>query len=209
MKSFFKFFAERHMLAYVITIMIIMLGLTTLTGIKRDVYPAVEFGIMRIMTRYPGASPEDVELNVTNKIEKEIQSVSGIDRVLSISMENVSVISVFVDINASDQDEIKNEVREAVNRVTTFPIEVTESPLITDMKQSDNPVIEVGLTGDLPYRDMRELSRLFEKKLKRLSGVSSIDRVGYRDREIKVEVSPEAVEKFQIPLREVIFTRSG
>jgi len=204
MKSFFKFFAERHMLAYVITIMIIMLGLTTLTGIKRDVYPAVEFGIMRIMTRYPGASPEDVELNVTNKIEKEIQSVSGIDRVLSISMENVSVISVFVDINASDQDEIKNEVREAVNRVTTFPIEVTESPLITDMKQSDNPVIEVGLTGDLPYRDMRELSRLFEKKLKRLSGVSSIDRVGYRDREIKVEVSPEAVEKFQIPLREVI-----
>jgi len=204
MKSFFKFFAERHMLAYVITIMIIMLGLTTLTGIKRDVYPAVEFGIMRIMTRYPGASPEDVELSVTNKLEKEIQSVSGIDRVLSISMENVSVISVFIDINASDQDEIKNEVREAVNRVTNFPIEVTESPLITDMKQSDNPIIEVGLTGDLPYRDMRELSRLFEKKLKRISGVSSIDRVGYRDREIKVEVSPEAVKRFQIPLREVI-----
>jgi len=119
-------------------------------------------------------------------------------------MENVSIVSVFLEVNVTDQDEIKNEVREAVNRVTTFPVEVTESPLIIDMKQSDNPVIEVGLTGDLPYREMRELSRLFEKKLKRISGVSSLDRVGYRDREIKVEISHESVKEYQIPLREII-----
>ncbi|UCD38152.1 MAG: efflux RND transporter permease subunit [Fidelibacterota bacterium] len=204
MRSIFQFFAQRHMLAYLITIMTIILGLSTLIGIKRGVYPEVEFGIMRIVTRYPGASPEDVELNVTNKIEKEVQTVAGLDRVTSVSMENVSVIFVFVDIDAPDQDDIKNEIREAVRRVTDFPVEVTESPLIIDMKQSDNPVIEVGLTGDLPYRELREIARLFEKKLKRVPGVSSVDRAGYRAREIKVEVSPEAVKDYQIPLREVI-----
>jgi len=204
MKSIFRFFAERHMLAYLFTMMIILLGLSTLVGIKRDNYPAVEFGIMRVMTRYPGASPEDVELNVTNKIEKEVQTVASLDRITSISMENVSVIMVFIEIDAPDQDEIKNEIREAVGRVTDFPPEVTESPLIIDMKMSDNPIIEVGLTGNLPYRELRELAHLFEKKLKRVSGVSNIEKVGYRAREIKVQVSPQAVEEYQIPLREIV-----
>lgn len=102
MKTFFRFFAERHILANLITIMIILLGLSTMLGIKRDIYPHVEFGIMNITTVYPGASPEDVELNVTNKIETELRGVTGIDRVTSISMENVSVIMVFVDINEPD-----------------------------------------------------------------------------------------------------------
>jgi len=70
MKSLFRFFAERHLLAMLFTIMIILLGLSTLMSIKRDIQPEVDFGIMNIMTRYPGASPEDVELNVTNKIEE-------------------------------------------------------------------------------------------------------------------------------------------
>ena len=86
MKSFFRFFAERHILATLITIMTIMLGLSTLMKIKRDSYPQVDFGMMNITTRYPGASPEDVELNVTNKIEEEVQTVTGIERMTSFSM---------------------------------------------------------------------------------------------------------------------------
>ncbi len=95
------------MLAYIITIMIILLGSSILIDIKRDVYPAVDFGIVQVMTRYPGASPEDVELNVTNKLEKEIQTVTGLAGVSSISMENISMITVTIDIDASDIDKIK------------------------------------------------------------------------------------------------------
>ena len=101
--------------------MIIILGISTLMGIKRDIYPDVDFGMMHIMTFYPGASPEDVELNVTNKIEEEIKTVTGIDNFVSYSMENVSLIMVTLDINTDDQDKIKTEVREAVSRATDFP----------------------------------------------------------------------------------------
>ena len=72
MKSFFRFFAERHTLAILFTLMILLLGLKTLSTIKRDTMPKVDFGELFIVTRYPGASPEDVELNVTNKIEEEL-----------------------------------------------------------------------------------------------------------------------------------------
>ena len=92
MKPIFRFFAERHTLAYLITSMTILLGVVALQGIKRDIFPQVDFGIMSIMTRYPGASPEDVELNVTNKIEDELSGVNNLERVTSISMENVSLV---------------------------------------------------------------------------------------------------------------------
>lgn len=205
MASFFRFFAERHLLANLLSIMILLLGISTLVGIKRDTYPLVDFGMMSVMVLYPGASPEDVELNVTNKIEEELKTVTGIDNFRSFSMENVSVIYVTIDIDASDQEKIKAEIREAVNRVTDFPEEVTDSPRVSELNSIDmQPVIEVGITGDLPYRELREFARLFEKKLKAVPGVSHLDRIGYRAREIQVEVSPDAIEKYQIPMREII-----
>ena len=204
MDSFFRFFAERHKLATLITIMTILLGLSTLLGIKRDMYPHVDFGTMVIATSYPGASPEDVELNVTNKIEEELKNVTGIDRVTSISLENTSAIIVTIDIDAADQDEVKTDIREAVGRVTDFPPAVTESPFVTDISSSDMDVIEVGLSGDIPYSELRELARIFEKKLKNVSGIARLERFGYRAREIQIEVSPDATTRYQIPLREII-----
>ena len=192
------------MLANLVTLMTILLGVSTLTHIKREIWPEVDYGWMIVTTRYPGASPEDVELNVTNKIEEELNEVSGIDRITSVSMENISVIDVFVDPDVRDEGEVKTEIREAVSRVTDFPAEVTESPLVTDLKTSIFPVIEVGLAGDLPYGQLREIAKRFEKKLEALPGVSSVDKYGYLAREIKVEVSPEAIRKYQIPLREII-----
>ncbi len=205
MESFFRFFAERHLLANLLSIMVILLGISTLIDIKRDTYPLVDFGMMSVTTLYPGASPEDVELNVTNKIEAELKTVTGIDNFQSFSMENVSVIYITIDIDASDQEKVKREIREAVNRVTDFPEEVTESPRIAEHNSIDmQPVIEVGVTGDLPYRELREYARLFEKKLKAVPGVSRLDRIGFRAREIHVEVSPDAVEAYQIPMHEII-----
>ena len=103
------------------------------------------------------------------------------------------------------QDKIKSDIREAVGRVTDFPEEVTESPRVFEITSTNHDeIIEVGLTGDIPYKDLREYARIFEKKLKNLPGVSRLKRLGYRAREIKVEVSPKAIEKYQIPMREVI-----
>ncbi len=209
MNPFFKFFAERHTLANLIIIMTIVLGLHTLFQIKREIYPEVDMGFMVIRTLYPGASPEDVELNVTNKIEDELKNVDGLDRTTSISMENVSVIFAYIDVDAKDQDDVKAEVREAVGRVTEFPAEVTESPQINEWKTTNIPIIEVGLSGDIPYRQLRELARQFEKKLRDVPGVSRLDRYGYRAREIKVEVSPKSVKNYQIPLREIMWAIQG
>jgi multidrug efflux pump subunit AcrB len=204
MKKLFEFFARRHILATLFTIGIVMLGLNSLRTLKRDQFPEVDIGEVVITTVYPGASPEDVELNVTNKLEDELKNVTGIDEVSSTSMENLSVIGVTLDPDAKDPDKVKSDLREAVGRVTDFPDEVTDSPLVTEITTAIFSIIEVGITGDVEYSELREIAKQFEKKLKEVPGVSSVDKYGYRAREVKVEVNPRRMEQYQIPLREII-----
>lgn len=205
MRSIFKFFAERHLLANLMTIMIVLLGVGTLLTINRSEFPKMDIGIVNITTVYPGASPEDVELNVTNKLEDEIKGITGIYEMTSTSMENISRIQIRLDPDVSDKEKVKQEIREAVARVGDLPQEVTETPHIQEVKTTLTPIIEVGLASDdLPYAELREYARLFEKRLKSLPGISQIQRTGYLAREIKVEVSPDKMMKYTLPMGEII-----
>lgn len=204
MKSFFKFFAERHLLANLITIIVLLLGISTLFVINRSSLPTVDLGGMLITTYYPGASSEDVELNVTNKLENELKTVTDLKSTTSTSMENVSIIYVELEPDVKDMEKVKRNVREAIARVTDFPDEIDESPSIIEIKSSEFPVVEIGISGDLPYKELREIARLFEKKLKNISGIGKVTRYGYYAREIQIEVSPEKLQQYQIPLWEII-----
>ncbi|MFC1747878.1 efflux RND transporter permease subunit [Pseudomonadota bacterium] len=207
--NFFRFFAERHLLAYVITLVMILLGLSTLATIKRDAFPSVEFGEVLVTTAYPGASPEDVELTVTNELEKELKEVTGIKRFASWSAENVSTIHIVIDPDISDEDKVIRDIREAVSRVTDLPQEVTESPLVMELGTSIFPMIEVGLSGDMAYAELRELARRFEKKLENVEGVSKVERYGYRAREVSIEISPYEMEQRDVSLAEIVQAIQG
>ena len=94
---------------------------------------------MDIRTVYPGASPEDVELNVTNKIEDALREVTGIDRIISSSFENRSEIEVYLDPDVKEMDEVKQNIRDAVAGVTDLPTEVTESPEVDEISTATGP----------------------------------------------------------------------
>ena len=175
MRKVFEFFAKRHLLANVFVILVLLLGVGTTLRIKREINPEVDFGTLRITTRYPGASAEDVELNVTNKIEDELLNISGVREISSVSMENLSLIIVDLEPDVSNKEEVKDEVRNAVDRVTDLPPEVTEAPLVIDLRSNFFPVIEVGLAGDVPYAELRELARFYEKKLNDIEGVGKVE----------------------------------
>jgi multidrug efflux pump subunit AcrB len=198
--GFFRFFAKRHLLAYIITLVIIMLGASSLFTIKRDAFPSVEFGELLVTTTYPGASPEDVELLVTNELEKEIKEVTGIKRYMSWSRENVSTVHIVIDPDVDDDERVIRDIREAVSRVTDLPEEVTESPLVTELSTSSFPIIEIGLAGELPYSALRKIARRFEKKLENVDGVAKVQRYGYRAREVQIEVDPKKLARKIISL---------
>ncbi|MDH3449958.1 MAG: efflux RND transporter permease subunit [Gammaproteobacteria bacterium] len=205
MQSMFRYFASRHTLANVFTLMVLLLGLGTLTHIQRDNFPSVDLAEMVITTRYPGASPQDVELNVTNKIEEEIKEVDGLKRVTSFSMENISVVNVKIDLDARDLEKVKTDIRDAVSRTAGLPPEVDEQPVVREITTATGiPIIEVGLSGNIPYAELREIARRAEKSLEEIPGVARLRRYGYLDREIQVEVLQDAMEQWQVPGAQIV-----
>jgi len=204
MRALIRFFAARHTVANVFTALMVFLGLAALGAIQRDNFPSVDFEEMTVTTRYPGASPEDVELNVTNAIEEELKEVDGLKWISSFSMENVSIVHIRIDPDARDKQKVKTDVRDAVSRVTELPPEVDEAPLVDEITTSTAiPIIEVGLTGDIPYPELRELARRAEKALTALPGVAKVDQYGYLDREVKIEIAQDAVERWKVPAHEI------
>jgi multidrug efflux pump subunit AcrB len=204
MRNLIKYFADRHLLVNILTLSVILLGVGSLLRAKRDLWPDIDFDQVTITTRYPGASPEDVELNVTNKIEKELKGVDGIDEMTSFSMENVSVIMLDLDPDASDKLKVRRDIRDGVGNVTDFPVEVTEAPQVVEATTALVTVLWVGITGDIPYRDLRLLARNLEKRIEGIDPVSKIEKTGYRAREIRVEVNQRAIDDYQIPMREIV-----
>jgi multidrug efflux pump subunit AcrB len=204
MRKIIEFFARRHILASLFTIMVVLLGLNSLRTLRRDTYPAVDLGEVYIQTFYPGASPEDVELNVTNKIEAELKNTTGIKRITSTSLENISTIDVVIESGVKDMEKVKRDIRDAVGRVSDLPEEVTEAPLVLEIDTSLIPIMEVGITGDIPYEQLREIAKRFEVQLKEVPGIARLEKQGYRAKEVKVEVDPAAMDRLQVPLRDIV-----
>ncbi|MCR9141589.1 MAG: efflux RND transporter permease subunit [bacterium] len=206
MIRFFHFFASRHLLANLLTGMFLLAGVGTLFTINRDLFPRVELDQVVIRTLFPGASAEDVELNVTNKIEAELVGITGVDRVYSTSAEDVSVITVLLDNNLSraNIDATIQDIREATGRARNLPRDLPAPPIVSRLRASEIPILEVGFEApELSYSELRERVRVIEKKMREIRGVAKIEMFGFRAREVRIEVSPDALKRYDIPLTEI------
>jgi len=206
MSKIFGWFVEHPKLVNLVLILVVVMGSLSFLNLKRNSIPNVDFKMMFVTTVYPGAAPEDVEINVTIPIEEELQKVSNIKEMASYSAENFSTVFVEIDDSAKDVDAVKRDVYKAVDRVANLPKEIKDKPLVTELKTEIFPVFEVAISGNshITELDLREHARALEKKILLLPGVGGTSMVGYRKREIHIEVDPIKAEKNYVSLAEVM-----
>ncbi len=203
MNRFLGFLVRHHRAASLATVMIVLLGAHAMISLRRDQFPRIDLAQIDIRTVYPGASPEDVELSVTNRIEEALKGVAGIRGFVSASFENRSEITVDLDPDVRGRAKAAKAVRDAVAGVTDLPAGVTRAPEVDELSTDNIPIIEVAVSGDLFYRALRSEAAAIEDAIKTADGVSHVTRVGWRAREIRIDVSPEALERAQVPLPQV------
>ncbi|HCQ70471.1 MAG TPA: acriflavin resistance protein, partial [Gammaproteobacteria bacterium] len=199
MDSILNFFVRQKKLALVFTVSVIAIGLLALSSIQRDQFPAVDFEVMSISTAYPGASPEDVEQNVTNLIEDELSNISGIEKFVSVSREGRSSITVTLSQDVSDIDTLKQDIRNAVNRIKSLPAEVTNLPNVRDQKTSRKSIIKISIGApDLSYAELRKITDNIADSLELVDGVSEVVKDGYLDREIQIRINPNKLYQHKL-----------
>jgi len=204
MEKITSFFIRRPRVTNLVLLLVVLAGILSVQNIRKQDYPTVDFDMMKITTEYPGASPEDVEINVSEPIEDELKDVEDIDEIKSLSMENISIILVYINPDSGDKRKIKNDIRAAVDRVSELPQAVTQKPNVEEIRSTNMPVMELGIYGDVPELELRQYARDLETDLKTVKGVGVVEKVGYRKREVHVEADQDILEESYVSLTEIM-----
>lgn len=206
MGALIAYFARRPLIVNVLMIAAILGGLIATRVMNAETMPQIDMGTVSISTVDPGAGAEDVELSITAPIEEEVLSVDGIDKLTSSSMEGISSITVTLDpdLEGDAKKQALTDLQKAVDRAASkLPTDLPQKPSVTELSSSKVPVMELHVAGDVPEETLRVVSRQLSEGLRELDGVAGVDKVGMRDREVRVMLDPEKLHHLGVSIDEI------
>jgi len=193
-------FVKYKILANIVIAVTVIFGLISLFNTNLSFFPETKPRNITIQVVYPGASPQEMEEGATLKVEEAIYSIVGIDEIISTSSENVATINVKT-LKAYDIDEIYTEIKNAVDRINSFP-QGAERPII--FKQKPQTTAQwIGLTGDVDKFTLKRMAEDIEDDLLASSLISQISIVGLPDVEITIDVSEVNLAKYGLTFDDV------
>ncbi|MFK7988300.1 MAG: efflux RND transporter permease subunit [Sandaracinaceae bacterium] len=196
-----RFSVGQPVLVNLIALAMMVTGVMTLSGMTREVYPIIPVGGASVTTFMPGASAEEVEQLVTAPIEDELSDVEDIDVMTSTSRDGLSFVWIEFEASVEDTGRKVLEITNEVNRVTTLP-DSAESPMVQEASVRP-PMMAVAVRGSAPESVLRSVARDLEDRLERIEGVAQANGTGIREREIHVDVDPDRLTAFRVPLANV------
>jgi len=181
----------------------VALGVMSFGSLGVDRTPDVDLPIVTVRTVLRGASPEEVETQITKRIEDAVSTAAGIDELRSTSVEGVSSVTVNFVLDRDAQEAVQ-DVRDKVAAVLGALPVGTEPPVITRFDTTSAPILTLVVSGDRPLRELTELAdeRLLEP-LQGLSGVGDVQRVGGRTRAFDVSLDADALTAAGLSIAEV------
>ena len=202
-----KISVNNPVLANMLMIIIIAFGLYAWINLPRELTPEIALQSATVTTLYPGASPEEVEKLVTAPIEDAIEeNVSKINLLFSTSSEGRSVISVdFEEMSDRDYDKEIENLRTAVEQVNELPEEILEEPQVEELDISSGfPMLTIAVGGKISESQMRDIAENLKDEILDIKNIASVRIAGLREREIWIEVNPDRLKAYQIPIAMVI-----
>ncbi len=194
---------RRPVFASVLILSLVVVGLFALTRLGLDLMPNIDIPTITVTTRLPGAAPEQVETEITDKIEEAVNTISGIDQLSSNSAEGISEVSVafFLEKNA---DVAAQEVRDRVNRILPLLPRTIEQPTIEKRDPDAQPIFTLALTGNRPIRDITEYAdKVLRRRLESAEGVGQVLVLGGRNRQINIDLDSERLRAHNLTVNDV------
>ena len=195
---------KRHVLAWMLSAVIVLFGIISYQKIGVDRVPAIDFPIIMINTTLRGADPDVVDTSITSVIESAINTTPGIEHIQSASSPGVSSISITFALD-KDIDVAYNEVQAKVNQVIKRLPTDTDPPVLQKVDTNASPVIWLALSGDRTIQQLNlYANNILKKKFETIAGVGEVTIGGRRDRVIRVNVSPERMAAYKLTANDLI-----
>jgi len=184
--------------ANILMLVLLIGGLFSLIPMHRETFPVFSLDIIMVSVVYPGASPEEIEEGICIKIEEKIHGIEGVRDVGSKASEGVGVVYVELHTETRDPRRVLDEIKSEVDRIDTFPDDA-EKPVVTELLLRD-PAIRVAVFGDVSEDLLRSSAERVRDDLLALPGITQVNLLAAREREISVEVSEPTLRAYGLTL---------
>ena len=193
----------RPVFASMLILALVVVGASAYFRLGLDRFPSVDLPTVSIRTSLPGASPEEVETEVTQVIEEQVNTVDGIDELRSISGSGQSNVIVTFRLDR-DIDSAAQDVRDRVAGVVRSLPDEADPPVTYKSDNDARPVLSVALSGQRSVRELSEIAdKLVKVQLERAKGVGEVDIIGDLERSIGIWLDAEKLAAYQIPVTAV------
>ncbi|MCP4292925.1 MAG: efflux RND transporter permease subunit [bacterium] len=200
MNGLIRWFANNHVAANLLMLVIAVAGIGSALSIKQEVFPELQMDIITVTVPYLGATPGEVEEAVCIRVEEQVHSVDGIKKITSKASEGMGMIMIELD-RGVDVRKALDDIKSEVDRIVTFP-EETEKPIISQVERK-NQVIDVVIYGDATEKTLKILADKVRDDLLALPDITYATVGGTRPYEISIEVSEENLQAYGLTLSEV------
>jgi hydrophobic/amphiphilic exporter-1 (mainly G- bacteria), HAE1 family len=200
---------RRPVFATVLVLSLVVVGLFSYGALGVDRFPKIDLPLITIQTRLVGSAPEEIETEVTEKIEEAVNTVSGIDQLISVSSEGVSVVTIQFELE-KDPDVAAQEMRDRVNAILRDLPRDADPPVIQKIDPDASPVLSIALSGEMPIREVTEFAdKVLRRQLESVLGVGQVRLIGGRKRQINVIGDPTRMAGLGITAAQVAQTLSA
>ena len=201
--NFIKLFTRRPVTTIMLFSMFLLFGGFSYFKLAKDNFPPIDIPYVVIVTVYPGAGPEEVETQVTEKIEEAVASVSGLDSQTSTSQEGLSTVVAKFELKV-DGDVAEANVRSQVDQVLNDLPDGAYKPTTAQFDLSAIPIGQVAVIAPRPVEEIYQLvDELMVDRLKQINGLAKVEVSGGKEREIVISVSSKKLEAFGLSILDV------
>ena len=200
MRNLIKFFIQYPTLVNLFVFMLVGIGVMQLMQTRSTNFPAQKIRFIDISVPYPGATPSEVEEGVTIKIEDNLEGIEGVDRVTSVSKENMATIEVEL-MERMDPNKLLVEVKNAIDRINNFPEDV--EPASVEKRDPMDMTMSFAISGDFPIQVIKDYAEEIKDDLMIAPGISRVYVEGVPEEEIEISIKENSLRAYNLSIEAV------
>src|SRR5689334_4914436 len=194
---------KRPVFATMLVLSLVVVGIFSYFSLGVDLFPKVDIPTVSVIVANPGASPEEIETEITRKVEDAVNTISLIDEVRSTSSEGQSLVIVTFQLEKNG-DVAAQEVQNKVNLIVPNLPQTAKQPVVQKFDPGAAPILQVAVSAPRSLRDVTLIAdKLIKQKLENAKGVGEITILGGARREIRVLVDPDRLRSYNLTITDV------
>ncbi|MDY6903230.1 MAG: efflux RND transporter permease subunit [Thermodesulfobacteriota bacterium] len=191
---------ENRISVAVLAVIIFLVGIYSYMALPRESAPDITIPYVFVSTSYRGVASEDIETSITIPIEKKLKNLDDVKEIHSVSAEGMSYISIEF-LPGTDIDDVLQKVKNKVDEAQgDLPTDLENDPSVYEVNFSDMPIVVYSIAGAHSMRTLKKIADDLEDEIETITGVLEVEVTGTREREIRIEVDPDKLAYYRIPI---------